>query len=65
MSNYPKKCGTCRNYMSKILCPIESKGYNPTYNSKVCNKYYLDDLFANAYRWKNWKQLNLLENIND
>ena len=58
---YSKKCGTCKNYMSKILCPIESKGYNPSHNSEACDDYVLDDLFINACKWRKPKQYNWLE----
>jgi len=59
---YPKKCGTCKKYMSKKLCPLEADGYNPSYNSKACSEYKLDDLFVNAHKWRKWKQSELWEN---
>jgi len=61
---YSKKCGTCKNYMSKIMCPIESKGRNTNFNSPACDEYNIDDLFSNAYRWRRFKQCNWLEDDN-
>jgi len=64
-NKYPPICGTCKNYMSKIMCPVESKGYNPSHNSDPCDKYSLDDLFINAYKWRKPKQCNWLEEVDD